>query len=326
MRMRARGAAFCGCFLALAAGIALLVEPGDTGDLPFFVHTSEKLFSADWANVFANPDVQVGPLQLLVFRLGDLAGILPLLVQVGVAALLWIVAGRLLTGRDRRAQFAVALAAVALGLTYGAYQDGHPAQVLVPLLWVLAGLQARKGKGLWAGALIGLSAGFELWGLLGAVVFVLAPRVRAALAGLATEAFVAAGLFLPFVIAGEFRMFEYRWRVNGDTLLSLVVDPGTRFTWPMRVLQGSVALAVGVGLAWSLRRTLHAVWLAPLGAIAVRLALDPVRYPWYWLAVETLALLGAAEFLTSPAVEPLRARVHSSVRAWKSQRSPSGER
>lgn len=326
MDMRARGAAFGGLILALAAGIALLVKPSDTGDLPFFVHTSEKLFSADWANVFANPDVQVGPLQLLLFRLGDLAGILPLLVQVGVAGLLWVVAGRLLTGRDPRAQLLVGLAAVALGFTYGAYQDGHPAQVLVPLLWVLAGLAARDGRTLHAGALVGLSAGFELWGLLGAVVFVLAPRVRAAVAGLATEAFVATCLFLPFVIAGEFHMFEYGWRVNGDTLLSLVVDPGTRFTWAMRVLQGSLALGVGVGLAWPLRRTLHAVWLAPLGVVAVRLALDPVRYPWYWLAVETLALLGLAEFLTGSAVEPLRLRVQRSTRTWKSPRSPSGER
>jgi len=309
MPVRARGAAFAGCVLALAAGIALLVEPGDTGDLPFFVHTAEKLFSADWANVYANADVQLGPLQLLLFRLGDVAGILPLLVQVGVAALLWVVAGRLLTGRDPRAQLVVGLAAVALGLTYGAYQDGHPAQVIVPLVWVLAGLEAREGRTLQAGALVGLSAGFELWGLVGAVVFVLAPRARAALAGFATEAVVAACLFLPFVIAGEFRMFEYRWRVNGDTLLSLVVDPGTRFTWPMRVLQGALALGVGAGLAWSLRRTLHAVWLAPLGTVAVRLALDPVRYPWYWLAIETLALLGAAEFLTSATVGRVRPRV-----------------
>jgi hypothetical protein len=27
------------------------------------------------------------------------------------------------------------------------------------------------------------------------------------------------------------------------------------------------------------------------------MALDPVRYPWYWLAVQTLVLLGAAELL-----------------------------
>jgi hypothetical protein len=297
--MRARRAAPCGIVLALAAGVALLVKPADTGDLPFFVHTSEKLFSADWANVFANPDVQVGPLQLLLFRLGDLAGILPLLVQVGVAALLWFAAGRLLAGREPRAQLLVGFAAVALGLTYGAYQDGHPAQVLVPLLWVLAGLDAREGRTLRAGALIGLSAGFEVWGLLGAVVFVLAPRVRSALTGLATETFVAASLFLPFLVAGEFRMFEYHWQVNGDTLLGAFVEHGTPFTWSMRLCQALAALGVGALLAWPLRRTLHAVWLAPLTVVTVRIALDPVRYPWYWLALEVLALLGLAEFVSS---------------------------
>ena len=44
-------------------------------------------------------------------------------------------------------------------------------------------------------------------------------------------------------------------------------------------------------------RRLHAVWLAPLTVVAVRMALDPVRYPWYWRAVQTLVLLGAAELL-----------------------------
>ena len=184
MMVRARGAVFAGCVLALAAGIALLFEPADTGDLPFFVHTSEKLFSADWANVFANPDVQAGPLKLLLVRLGDSAGILPLLIQVGVAALFWVVAGRLLSGRDPRALLLVGLAGLALGLPYDAYQYGHPAQVVIPLVWVLAGLEARKGRTLQAGLLVGLSAGFELWGLLGVVVFVLAPRLRSALVGL----------------------------------------------------------------------------------------------------------------------------------------------
>ena len=294
--------------LVFAAAVALLIRPDDTGDLPYFLHVAHRLFSADWTGVFADPSVQVGPLQLAVFRLGDLAGALPLLIQVGCAGLIWVVAGRLLARHSQRAQLAVGLAAVALGLTYGAYQYGHPAQVIVPLLWVLAALDAREGRTLRAGALIGLSAGFELWGVLGAVVFVLAPRARAALAGLAAEVGVAAGLFLPFVIAGEFRMFDYHWQVNGDTLLGLFVEPGTPFTWSMRLCQGLAAFGVGVGLAWPLRRTRHAVWLAPLAVVVVRLALDPVRYPWYWLAIETLALLGAAELLTSDLVRSLRAR------------------
>ena len=285
-------------YFFLVATVALFVHAGDTGDLPFFLHTAQKL-PGDWAGLFADPDLQVGPVQLLLFRLGDVAGLLPLLVQVGVAALLWAATGRLLTGRNPRARLAVGLAAVALGLIYGAYQDGHPAQVVVPLLWVLAGLEARAGRTVRAGALVGLSAGFETWGLLGVVVFVLAPRGRAALAGIVAEVSLVAGLYMPFVLAGQFRMFDYHWQVNGDTLLSLVVQPGTAFTWPMRLLQGLAAVAVGAALAWPLRRTMHAVWLAPLAVVVVRLALDPVRYPWYWLALETLTLLGPAEFVTS---------------------------
>jgi len=203
-------------FFLFTAAVALFVHPADTGDLAFFVHTSQK-WLWDW---FADPSVQVGPLQLLAFRVGDLAGVLALVVQLGVAALLWVTSGRLLAGRDPWIRFAVCMAAVVLGLTYGAYQDGHPAQVVVPLLWVLAGCDAREGRTVHAGALVGLSAGFEVWGLLGAVVFVLAPQARAALRGLAAEVGVAVALFLPFVLAGDFRMFEYHWQVNADTLKS----------------------------------------------------------------------------------------------------------
>lgn len=284
-------------YFVFVAAVALFVHPADTGDLAFFVHTSQKGLW-DW---FADPSVQVGPLQLAAFRLGDLARVLALVVQLGVAALFWAASGRLLAGRDPWIPFAVCMAAVVLGLTYGAYQDGHPAQVVVPLLWVLAACDAREGRTVRAGVLIGLSAGFEVWGLLGAVVLVLAPEARAALRGLATEIAVAAALFIPFVVAGEFRMLDYHWQVNSDTLLGLVVAHGTDFTWPMRLAQGLAAVAAGAAVAWSLRRSFHAVWLAPLTVVAVRMALDPVRYPWYWLAVQTLVLLGASELLASRA-------------------------
>jgi hypothetical protein len=296
--------------LAPAAAVALLVHPSDTGDLPFFVHTARGLLSADWAGVFADPSVQVGPIQLLLFALGDRAGVLALLVQLGASVLLWVASGRLLAGRDPRIRFVVCVAAVLLGLTYGAYQDGHPAQVIVPLLWVLAGCDAREGRAVRAGLLVGLSAGFEVWGLLGAAVLVLAPRAKGLAIAVTTELVVAAGLLLPFVIAGDFRMFDYRWQVNGDTLLGIVIEPGTGFTWPMRLLQGAAALAAGAGVALLLRRSLRAVWLAPLAVVVVRLALDPVRYPWYWLAVQTLVLLGAAELLTSSASVRLARKRH----------------
>jgi hypothetical protein len=299
MTVRDRGWVLLACALAPAAAVALLVHPSDTGDLPFFVHTARGLLSADWARVFADPNVQVGPIQLLLFAVGDRLGVLALLVQVGAAGLLWVASGRLLAGRDPRVRFGVCVVAVVLGLTYGAYQDGHPAQLVVPLLWVLAGCDAREGRVARAGLLVGLSAGFELWGMLGAAVLLLAPRAKDAAVAIATELAVTAGLFLPFVVAGEFRMFDYHWQVNGDTLLGLALSPGTDFSWPMRALQGAVAFAAGGVVVLLLRRSLHAVWAAPLVVVVVRLALDPVRYPWYWLAVQVLVLLGAAEVVTS---------------------------
>ena len=171
---------------------------------------------------------------------------------------------------------------------------------------MLAGLYSREGRVVAAGAIVGASAGFEVWGMLGVVVLLLAPRLRDAAAGIAVQVVVAASLFAPFALAGEVRMFDYHWVVNGDTLLSLFVEPGTDFTWWMRVAQAAAALAVGAALVWPLRRTLHAVWLGPLLVVAARLALDPVRYPWYWLALETLALVGAVELLSGERVTRLR--------------------
>ena len=82
----------------------------------------------------------------------------------------------------------------------------------------------------------------------------------------------------------------------------------------MRLLQGLAAVGAGAVLAWPLRRSLHAVWVGPLAVVTMRLVLDPVRYPWYWLAMETLALLGAAEFLTSDLFAVLRRRPSYSSR------------
>ena len=168
-----------------------------------------------------------------------------------------------------------------------------------PLLWMLAALWAREDRVVAAGALIGVSAGLELWGLLGIPVLLLAPRFRRAVLG----TFVAAGLVLvplaPFALAGSFRMFDHEWRVATGTLLGLVVDPGTHFGWPARLLQASLALGAGAAIALRLRRGLHAVWLVPLAVALVRILLDPIAFGWYWLEVEAPVLVGAALLLRS---------------------------
>jgi hypothetical protein len=305
--------------LAAAAAVGLAVPPGDTGDLFYFVHGAERLLSGGWTETYASPALQIGPLQLILFgALDALAGeigisttrLIGAVVGTVAAGLFWLVARRVLNGWGGKwALLAAGLAPVVLGRTFDAYRDGHPAQVLVPLLWVLAGLEIRKGRAWLAGGLVGLSAGLELWGVLGVVVFFTAPRLRDGARALADAALVVLVLYAPFAFAGEFRMFKYRWEVNGDTLLSLFVEPGTAFTWQLRVLQGATAVLAGAIVTWSLRRSMSALWAGPLVLVAVRLALDPVRYPWYWLALETLVLVGAVQLVRN--LEPLRASLQA---------------
>lgn len=282
--------------LAATAAIASLDRGTDPGDLVYFVHKGERLLSGGWADTFADPTLQSGPLQLVVFGAVRNLTALAFLIELAVAALLLYVLGRL--GASERIRLVVGLLAVAAGLTHGAFVDGHPAQAIIPLLWVLAGIWARQDRAIAAGTLVGLSAGLELWGALGAPVLLLAPRFRRAVAAGLVEAAVVVALLAPFALAGTFRMFDYEWRVATGTLLSLVVEPGTDFGWPLRLLQSSLALAAGAGIALALRRNLHAVWLAPLGLVIVRLVLDPLSYGWYWLATEALVLAGAALLLT----------------------------
>jgi hypothetical protein len=283
--------------LGAAAVVASLDRGTDPGDLVYFVHKGERLLSAAWVDTFADPRLQSGPLQLLVFgAVGNLTALV-FLIELGVAALLVYVLGRL--GTSDRLRLAVGLLAVASGLTHGAFVDGHPAQAFVPLLWVLAGVWAREDRVFLAGALIGLSGGLEFWGVLGAPVLLLAPRLSRAVAGALVEAGVVLAMLSPFVLAGTVRMFEYEWQVATGTLLSLVVEPGTDFGWPLRLLQASLALGAGTVLALALRRSLHAVWLAPLAVVVVRLLLDPLAYGWYWQAAQVLVLVGAALLLAA---------------------------
>jgi len=282
--------------LAAAAGLAYLDRGTDSGDLVYFIHRGEHLLSAHWADTFADPRLQSGPLQLVAFGAARNLTALAFLIELSVAGLLLYVLGKLRAGD--RVRLVVGLLAVAAGLTHLAFADGHPAEAIVPLLWVLAGLSAREDRVLTAGALIGLSAGFELWGVLGGPLLLLAPRLRRAVVGGLVEAAVVLAQLAPFALAGHFRMFQHEWRVATGTLLGLVVEPGTHFGWPLRLLQASLALGSGAAIAFALRRTVHALWLAPLAVVIVRILLDPLSFGWYWLEAEALVLVGAALLLT----------------------------
>lgn len=319
--MRRRLAAAWALVLAAAGGVAWAQRGADAGDLGFFVTAGRTLFSDDWAQAFADPAVQAGPLALAplgaadalagplgVSTLGLLAFALPL---VGAAAIL-TVASLVLRGRAWWLPAAVAGAAVLLGLPGSAFVDGHPAQLFVPLLWLVAAHVALRGYVTRAGALVGLSAGLETWGALGVAALALAPSWRGRATGAALSAAVAAALYLPFALAGEFRMLEYRWTVAEGTLPSLFLAEGSAFPWELRLLQGSAAIGAGLVVALLLRRTSHAVWAPLLGVVAFRLLLDPLGYSWYWLALQLLMVVGAAELLTSASFVDLRRRISGS--------------
>jgi hypothetical protein len=276
---------------SIPAALAALTAPfarGDDGDGRAFEAAGRTLISGHWSHAFANRQIQVGPLQLLLY--GSVGrSTLALSIVLAVTAALLVVAAARATGVNRPALLAATgIAAVATGMTRGVYEAGHPADALLPLLWILAAADVRRGRVVRAGVLVGLGAGFETWGILGVAVLVTAPRAAA----LAIA--VASALFVPFMLAGHFASGDFQWTIDARSLLGHVVTPGTAFGWPLRLLQGGAALAAGGALAWRLRRNVHAVWVVPLVVVVVRLLLDPLDSDYYFLGVATPALVGLA--------------------------------
>ena len=298
---------------AAAAAVLAPLARGDGGDGWLFLRAGRTLLSPHWSHAFADPSVQAGPLQLALFGSVGRSPV-ALAVLLGVAAaLLPMLAVRSLGVERPPLVAAVGLLAVATGFTITGYDSGHPADSLLPLLWLLAAADARRGRLLRAGLVVGLSAGVETWGILGVAVLALAPRPREAIRAGAAAAATAAALFLPFVAAGHFEMTAYRWTVAAGSPLGLVLSPGTGFGWPLRLAQGALALAAGVAAARAARGSAHALWLVPLAVVAVRLLLDPLGSGYYYPGLEGPALCGAALLALRGLPLPARAGVRSAA-------------
>jgi hypothetical protein len=254
------------------------------------------LLSPHWSHAFANPAVQAGPLQLALY--GSLGPALPYLVA-GAIALLVMGAARAAGVRDHQLLLIAGLVATPLGLTSSGVDSGHPANAVLPLLWIVAAAQARRGRVAVAAAIVGLSAGLETWGILGVAVLALAPRLRSAALGVPVAALTAGALFLPFVLSGDFAMGSYRWQVSEESLVSLFVAPGTPVGWPLRLAQGALALAAGIALSRRARLTSHSLWAVPAVIVLVRLLLDPLGSGYYYVGLEAPALVGLALVATS---------------------------
>lgn len=300
---------------AVPAAVVAPFVRGDGGDSPLFVAAGRTLLSSHWREAFANSSVQAGPLQLALFgSVGRSFAVLSVVVGVGVAVLV-VAAARSAGVTSPRLLGLTGLAAVVTGLTVNAFEAGHPADAVLPLVWVIAAAEARRGRLVRAGVLVGLGAGIETWSVLGLAVLVLAPCRREAVRSVVVGACVAAALFLPFVVGRRFGMLSYTWNVSQGSLVSFVVAPGTHVGWALRLAQGATALGAGIGVARLARRCAHAVWLVPLAVVLARLAVDPLDNGYYFVGVVGPALVGLAAFVS--------AAPSARLRRWSSPSSPS---
>jgi hypothetical protein len=285
-------------------------------DYTFFGPAGANILTGHLSAVFANSGVQAGPFELLPYGIAHLIAVHTALgwnifYSVFVAVLSFgIVFGlsfvRGTAPRTWSWYLALAVSAVAvLGWCVpSAVVLGHPAEVVIPVLWACAARCALEGRFAATGVLVALSAGWEVWGVLGAPVILLAvsPKVwRAALAGAVTLAL----LYLPFLLTGTFTMFGFAWTVSNDTLLAAIAPALHAFPWSLRLLQAAIAIGAGCLIAVLGRRVVYGVWLVPLAVILFRLLLDPVLLSYYWFAPTIVGIGMAADAVQRRQLIPL---------------------
>lgn len=302
--------------LIVVTGLGVLVNAlynatiwnSDPLDFSVFNGPGIEILHGQWRGVFADPVIQAGVFELVFWGLVEIAGVTGtggwtiffVIVMAILAVVLALVSERALRAvtTSWSVQLAWGVAAIsALSATLlSPLTHGHPAQFVNPLIWIGAGMLARRDRPVAAASLLALSAGWELWGLLGVPVLLLAPRIgwstiwRSAVAGAA----VVAALFLPFALLGSFHMFEFAWPVSEGTLAHLIAPEAENFAWPLRLAQGVLSIGAGAAVALVLRGRADTVWIVPLAVCAVRLLLDPVAAGYYVVAPTILLVLGIA--------------------------------
>lgn len=274
---------------------------GRAGDVDLFANAGARMLSGQWLHTFHLSLVQAGPLELALAAVardigGGAAGFaiaLDLICVVAVLAAAWRVLPR------RALVFALLCAGlVALRLVDAPY-TGHPAEILIALLWLLGAQEARRGRLLAAGALVGLSGCLELWGVLGVTVLALAPLRRRTAWAVALAGLLPLLALAPFILGGDFRMFDMRW-ATASGLPRALFGPGHFYGWPLRLGEGACVILVGAAAAFRLRSVPEAVWVVPAVTVLARIALDPVSYGYYWATPLVLLVLGGAAILGRP--------------------------
>ena len=276
-------------------------------DLDAFAPYGRQILIGHLAAPYSHTNDQSGPLQLLaaatapptmlrtVLKISILAAVWSVLIAVGS---LWLVrAVRRASGLvPNQALELVAGLLTAVWIVGGEALGGHLAELTIPVSWVLAGLAVRRGRWAVAGILLGTSVGWEPWGILGLPVALLAPDLRNAVRAAVIAVGSAAACYLPFVLAGPFRLLDFHWVVITGTLVHTLWPHTTQFGWLPRSLQGGLCLVIGSAIALTLRRQrgANAVWLVPVAILLVRFVFDPVQFSYYWVAAQVALVAGIA--------------------------------
>jgi hypothetical protein len=292
----------------------------NVGDVWLFAHTGSTLLSGNWSHTFHSAAVQAGPLELILTSVAKSIGggptgfaiVLDLVCMSAVAAAAVSLLGR------RPADLAFfGIGACLLSLPEEGYR-GHPAELLIAVLWLLAAREARRGRMGLAGALVGLSACFEFWGILGVTVLALAPTLRRCGPDVALAIAVPLGCLLPFVVGGDFHTFQFQWIVT-EGPARLLVGYGHPFTWWLRVAEGATVVVVGGLIARAVRSLRESIWLIPAITQIVRIELDPMTYGYYWDTALIALLIGATQILLHR--QDLAARLAARFSTLSSQHS-----
>lgn len=271
------------------------------GDVWAFADSGSILLSTHWVHAFHVAGVQAGPLELIVAFAASAAGGNPTGFAIALDVVSWsavaVAAATLL--RWRPLDLAVfAASACALSLPAEGYR-GHPAELFIGSLWLLAAREARRARSALAGGLVGLSACFEVWGILGVAVLALSPTIRRCAPGAALAAGLPTICFLPFVVGGDFHMFQWTWPAL-QAPASLIVGYGHPFPWDLRLAEGTAVLLGGVAVARLLRRLPESIWVVPAVIMLLRIRLDPITYGYYYDPALLALFIGGTQLVLHP--------------------------
>lgn len=294
--------------LGAAAASGWILNSATFSDADSFAQAASIMLSSHWQHTYSDPWLQAGPFEMIVCLLGrtlggSLRGEAVALNMIGAVALLGV--ATVVVRRSWKPLAIVAGGALGIGIISDMWEWGHPSELLIALTWLLAARAARRDQLLVAGLLVGLSAGFETWGLLGAPVLFLLPQLRRTIAAGGLALLATAAVYAPFALGGDFHMFDLHWAIVGG-VPGYFFGAGQTFSWPMRLAEAVIVVSFGSALAWSLRRSGASTWIVPALTSMCRLALDPVRYGYYWDTSLVLLLIGVAPLLASPRVAAWR--------------------